>query len=42
VHYDPADPTNAALENPTGMTWIVAVLALAMFALAVWQLGVFG
>ncbi len=42
VHYDPADPTQAALENPTGATWIIAVLALAMFALAAWQLGVFG
>lgn len=41
VHYDPADPSNAALENPTGATWIVAVLALACFALAFWELGIF-
>jgi hypothetical protein len=42
VHYDPADPTKTALENPTGATWIIAVIALAMFALAAWSLGVFG
>jgi len=41
VHYDPANPGNAALENPTGATWIVAVLALGCFAIAVWQLGIF-
>jgi hypothetical protein len=41
VHYDPANPSNAALENPTGATWIVAALALACFALAAWQLGIF-
>jgi hypothetical protein len=40
VHYDPADPSNAALENPTGATWVVLVLAVACFAVAVWQLGV--
>jgi hypothetical protein len=42
VHYDPANPTTAALENPTGATWIIAIIALAMFALAAWSLGVFG
>jgi Protein of unknown function (DUF3592) len=42
VHYDPADPTNAALENPTGMTWIPAAIALISFAVAAWVLGVFG
>ena len=42
VHYDPANPSNAALENPTGATWLLLIIALAMFALAVWQLGVFG
>jgi hypothetical protein len=41
VHYDPADPSTAALENPTGMTWLLALVAFACFALAVWQLGVF-
>ncbi len=42
VHYDPNDPSTAALENPTGMTWVVAVAALGCFALASWQLGIFG
>jgi hypothetical protein len=41
VHYDPAAPGTAALENPTGMSWLVLALALACFALAVWQLGIF-
>jgi hypothetical protein len=42
VHYDPANPGNAALENPTGMTWLVLAVAVAAFALAAWQLGIFG
>jgi Protein of unknown function (DUF3592) len=42
VHYDPNDPTSAALENPTGASWIVAVAAVGCFALAVWQLGIVG
>jgi hypothetical protein len=41
VHYDPANPATAALENPTGATWWVAALAAAAFALSVSQLGVF-
>ena len=41
VHYDPADPGTAALENPTGMAFIVLVAALAMFALAAWKTGIF-
>ena len=41
VHYDPANPSNAALENPTGATWVLLLAALACFALAVWQLGIF-
>jgi Protein of unknown function (DUF3592) len=41
VHYDPANPATAALENPTGATWLVAALAAACFAFSVWQLGVF-
>ena len=40
VHYDPADPSTSALENPTGATWIVALLSLGAFAVAVWQLGI--
>jgi Protein of unknown function (DUF3592) len=42
VHYDPADPTNAALENPSGAAWIAAVVALVFFAASAWLLGVFG
>ncbi len=42
VHYDPADPTNAALENPGGASWIAAVVALAFFAAVAWLLGLFG
>jgi hypothetical protein len=41
VHYDPADPGNAALENPTGMSWILLLIALAMFGLAAVALGIF-
>lgn len=41
VHYDPANPTNAALENPTGTRWLLLVVALALLALAVHQTGVF-
>ena len=41
VHYDPADPSVSALENPTGATWIVALLSLGAFVVAVWQLGIF-
>jgi len=41
VHYDPANPATAALENPTGATWLVAAVAAAAFAISIWQLGVF-
>jgi hypothetical protein len=41
VHYDPANPANAALENPTGMHWLLLVVAAALFALAAHQAGVF-
>jgi hypothetical protein len=41
VHYDPANPNTAALENPTGLAWYPLALALGCFALAAWQLGVF-
>jgi hypothetical protein len=34
VHYEPANPSNAALENPTGMHWLLLVVALACFAIA--------
>jgi Protein of unknown function (DUF3592) len=42
VHYDPADPTNAALENPSGAAWIAAVVALVFFGVSAWLVGVFG
>ena len=41
VHYDPANPANAALENPTGTRWFLLVIAAALFALAAHQAGVF-
>jgi uncharacterized protein DUF3592 len=41
VHYDPANPSNAALENPTGTRWFLLALAVAMFALAAQQAGAF-
>jgi hypothetical protein len=34
VHYDPANPSNAALENPSGYYWLLLAVALACFALA--------
>ncbi|SEB70419.1 Protein of unknown function [Beijerinckia sp. 28-YEA-48] len=40
VHYDPANPSNAALENPTGYYWFILVVALACFALAAFTSGV--
>jgi len=42
VHHDPADPTVAALENPTGASWIILLVALACFALAAFTGGLFG
>jgi hypothetical protein len=42
VHYDPADPTVAVLENSGGGAWLAAIIALAVFALAAWSLGLFG
>lgn len=41
VHYDPANPGNAALENPAGASWYPLGVALASFAFAIWLLGVF-
>lgn len=39
VHYDPANPSSAALENPSGLHWLLLVVALACFALAAWAGG---
>jgi Protein of unknown function (DUF3592) len=41
VHYDPANPSNAALENPTSMHWLLLAASAALFALAVHQAGAF-
>ena len=41
VHYDPANPSNAALENPTGTRWFVLGIAAALFVLAAHQAGAF-
>lgn len=41
VHYDPGNPANAALENPTGTRWFLLALAIALFALAAHQAGAF-
>jgi hypothetical protein len=41
VHYDPANPSNAALENPAGARWVLLAIAAALFALAAHQAGAF-
>jgi hypothetical protein len=41
VHYDPANPSNAALENPAGTRWFLLAIAAALFALAAHQAGAF-
>jgi hypothetical protein len=41
VHYDPANPSNAALENPAGTRWVLLAIAAALFALAAHQTGAF-
>jgi len=41
VHYDPQDPSNAALENPTGTNWLLLGVALACFAIALYASRVF-
>jgi hypothetical protein len=44
VHYDPANPSNSALQTAggAGATWIVFAMAVVVFALAAALLGVFG
>jgi hypothetical protein len=34
VHYDPANPSSAALENASGFYWLLLAVALGCFALA--------
>ncbi|CAN7387572.1 DUF3592 domain-containing protein [Bosea sp. LjRoot90] len=41
VHYDPQDPSNAALENPTETSWILLGVALACFAIALYASRIF-
>ncbi len=41
VHYDPANPGSAALENPTGLWWLLLAVAGALVALAAYTLGLF-
>jgi hypothetical protein len=36
VHHDPTNPSEAALENPTGRSWILLAIALACFGIAVY------
>jgi hypothetical protein len=41
VHYDPKDPTTAALESATGgASWLLVAIALFCFAVAASQLGI--
>jgi|GEM_PF-361349 len=41
VHYDPTNPSQAALENPTGLSWILLLAALACFGVALYASHVF-
>lgn len=41
VHYDPDNPSNAALENPTGYSWLMLAVAVACFGIALFASGVF-
>jgi hypothetical protein len=36
VHYDPGNPSQAALENPTGASWILLGIALFCFGVALY------
>ncbi|QEX23782.1 hypothetical protein FRZ61_37210 [Hypericibacter adhaerens] len=42
VHYDPANPGEAALERSSGAAWFLLVLALIGFGVAVYASGVVG
>jgi hypothetical protein len=39
VHYDPVNPSSAALENPTRLHWLLLGIALACFAFAAYAGG---
>jgi hypothetical protein len=41
VHYDPANPSSAALENPTGTSWLLLVVAMVCFGVAAYASGAF-
>ena len=41
VHYNPANPSDAALENPGGFHWLLLAVALGCFALAAYTAGLF-
>lgn len=41
VHYDPGNPAIAALDNPTGMTWLAFGVAAMLFGFSAYALGVF-
>lgn len=41
VHYDPKNPSNAALENPTGFNLIILAVALFCFVVAAYASGIF-
>ena len=36
VHYDPANPSEAALENPTRASWVLLGIAAACLAIALY------
>ncbi|MDF2117056.1 DUF3592 domain-containing protein [Roseiarcaceae bacterium H3SJ34-1] len=41
VHYDPKNPSNAALENPTSYNWIILAAAAFCFVVAAHAIGLF-
>ena len=42
VHYDPDNPSQAALENPTGATWMILAVAVFLFGVTIYALHIFG
>ena len=41
VHYDPENPSDAALERPTGSAWLLLAAAVVCFAIAVYVSAIF-